>query len=162
MAAFVDVQDDYLSTCAHPLRGGYANVMEEDLKERAANLGPLIWKKRGFRTKERIRFSSVDGWDEDGGQAWVSGGGERLADVSILPIGVLGVHRQKRLTLLPPSIILSQSPREHCSHDRARIPLHLNDGSVSCTVLAIRASIGLSNQGFCQVIYKQNASSIHQ
>ena len=94
---------------------------------------PIHLEEEGVQDQERIRFSSVDGWDEDGGQAWVSGGGERLADVSILPIGVLGIHRQKRVPLSPPNIILSQSPGEHCSHDRARIPLHLNDGSVSCS-----------------------------
>ena len=32
--------------------------MEVDWKEREVDLGLLVWKKRGFRIRERIQFSS--------------------------------------------------------------------------------------------------------
>jgi len=40
------------------LLNGGANGMEVDWKEREVDLGLLVWKKRGFRIRERIQFSS--------------------------------------------------------------------------------------------------------
>ena len=48
----------------HPLLTGYANGMEEDWKEREADLGPLVGKKRVFRTREWI-WNFGCSWMED-------------------------------------------------------------------------------------------------
>ena len=47
MAAFVEVQDHYLSSCAYPLRTGYANGMEEDWKEKEMDLAHPLGRGGG-------------------------------------------------------------------------------------------------------------------
>ncbi|KDR68991.1 hypothetical protein GALMADRAFT_932246 [Galerina marginata CBS 339.88] len=126
MAAFVDAQDDFLTM--HPFRNGHGHKngvgVEEDWRE--VDLGPLVGRKRGFKTRERIPFSggmggmemdvevgSTEGakqahaGEEKGGRAGVNANGRVKANG-------FGVVNGKKSTSPPPpplpSILFSGSP----------------------------------------------------
>jgi len=68
MAALVEAQDQYLSTHAHALVNSHTqlNGVKEDWREKdwtEVDLGPLVGRKRGLKTRKRIPFSGGMGME---------------------------------------------------------------------------------------------------